>query len=579
MTSRLDLAPDLGTRRPAGVAVRGPRHARARRHGRLPAWAAAWAASHRRGLLVVGGLLLIAGVTHGRGMDGWPGRVNDDEGTYVAQAWAVQHWHTLAHYTYWYDHPPFGWIQIAAYTWATHAFERTATAVTAGREAMLWVKLASCALLYLLARRLRLGRPAAAAAVLLWSLSPLALAFQRMVFLDNLGVMWVLAALVLAASPRRSLLAVAGSAACLAAAILSKETAAVLLPAVALLLWQYRDQRTSSFSLPLFAAVLALLVVLYPLYAALKNELFEGPGHVSLLWAIKWQLFDRPPSGSLLDPHSDARALARSWLDTDPWLLGAGVSLTAVGLAVRRLRAVALALAIQVVMLCRNGYVPYAYVTAMLPFAALLVAGAADTAWNGNRNHHRHRHERRSPAGLPPNAAGRAAVVAALALGTIVVAPQWSHGISQAMTVDRSAPERDATAWATRHLPHDKLLLVDDNAWTDLVARGFRPYPIWFYKLDLDPAVRNSLRHGWRDIDYIMLGPLAPNTLHDLPLVNAALQHSRIVASFGNGEITIRQVLGHPPAQHEGGTPTGPDHAGGIRAAVTVGTVLRFSTD
>jgi len=531
--------PDQPADQPAGAAVLGLRHAPARRQARPAAWA--WTASHRRSLLVVGALLLVAGVAHGRGMDDWPGRINDDEGTYVAQAWAVQHWHTMAHYTYWYDHPPLGWIQIAGYTWATHAFERTATAVSAGREAMLWAKLASCALLYLLARRLRLGRPAAAAAVLLWSLSPLALAFQRMVFLDNLEVMWVLAALVLAASPRQSLLATAGSAASFAIAVLSKETAVVLLPAIALLLWQQRDRRTSGFGLPLFAAVLLLLVALYPLYAVLKNELFPGPGHVSLLWAVKWQLFDRPPSGSLLDPNSDARSLARSWLDTDPWLLGAGVSLTAVGLAVRRLRAVALVLAIQVAMLCRNGYVPYPYVTAMLPFAALLIAGIADTAWTGNRNG--------SLAGLPTacRAAAKTAVVAALALSMIVVAPQWSRGISEAMTVDASAPERAATAWVTRHVPHDKLLLVDDNAWTDLVARGFRPYPIWFYKLDLDPAVRQGLPHGWRDIDYIVLGPLPPRTLHDLPLVNAALRHSRILASFGNGAITVRQVLKHRP--------------------------------
>ena len=45
----------------------------------------------------------------------------DDEGTYTAQAWAIEHWHTLAHYTYWYDHPPIGWLVIAAWTWPTQA--------------------------------------------------------------------------------------------------------------------------------------------------------------------------------------------------------------------------------------------------------------------------------------------------------------------------------------------------------------------------------------------------------------------------------------------------------------------------
>lgn len=46
------------------------------------------------------------------GLEGNPQRI-DDEGTYAAQAWSVFHLGGLTHYTYWYDHPPLGWIQIA----------------------------------------------------------------------------------------------------------------------------------------------------------------------------------------------------------------------------------------------------------------------------------------------------------------------------------------------------------------------------------------------------------------------------------------------------------------------------------
>jgi hypothetical protein len=132
-----------------------------------------WVQAHRLDLAVVAGLLLAVGLVHGIGYDRFPGRINDDEGTYATQAYAVQYWHTMAHYTYWYDHPPLGWITIAAYTWATHAFERLPTAVTAGRETMLWAAVTSAALMYLLARRLGFHRVAAAAAVLIFGLSPL----------------------------------------------------------------------------------------------------------------------------------------------------------------------------------------------------------------------------------------------------------------------------------------------------------------------------------------------------------------------------------------------------------------------
>jgi len=498
-----------------------------------------WLRAHWLSLLIVAALLAAVGLVHAIGYDRFPGRINDDEGTYVAQAWAVQHWHSLAHYTYWYDHPPGGWITIAAYTWLTQAFERLPTAVSAGREFMVLVNLVGAAMVYLLGRRLGYHRLAAAGAVLLFGLSPLAVPFQRMVFLDNLAVMWTLAALAIAASPRRSLAASAGSAACFAMAVLSKETIAVLFPVLFLLLWQQSSPETRRYRIALFLTTFGALVFVYPLYAILKNELFDGPGHVSLLWAIDWQLFDRPPSGSLLDPNSETYATVRSWLDQDPLLLGAGVLLAPLGLLMRHTRAVALALVIQVILLLRNGYLPFPYVIAMLPFAALTVAGVAHRLCAGPiaKNW-------RSTAA---KRAGQLVVVCAVAASVVVVGPTWSRAAHRVMSEDDSRSSRQALAYVVTHVPKGSILLVDDNIWTDLVRRGFDPSPIWFYKLDLDPAVRARLRNGWRDIDYVVLGRLTPTTMRDLPLVAAAIEHSEVVASFGDGEIAVRRVSKDAP--------------------------------
>jgi hypothetical protein len=402
---------------------------------------------------------------------------------------------------------------------------------------MFWAKVASAALLYLLGRRLGFGRVAAAAAVLLFGLCPLGLGLQRMVFLDNLAVMWTLAALALAVSPRRSLAATAGSAVCFGLAVVTKETILVLAPALLVALWRNASPQTRRYGIPLFLTLFGGLLLFYPLYALLKNELFEGPGHVSLLWAVKWQLFGRPPSGSILDPASGSRGVLRFWFDQDPWLLVGGALLTPVGLWFRRTRAVALALGIQVAMLFRGGYLPYPYVIAMVPFAALVVAGVADQLW--------------CAAGGADRAvvrrAGRAAVALAVAAGLVVVAPAWGRGLEQAMTEDHSQPPRQALAFVLANVPPRSRLLVDDNLWTDLVRNGFNPNPIWFYKLDLDPAIRGSSPGRWRDIDYIVLGALPPTILQDLPLVTAAIKHSEVVASYGDGEITIRRVVKHAP--------------------------------
>jgi hypothetical protein len=542
-------APDshVGTAAPASVVpLHGVTIPPSRRRSRVLSWICV----HRLSLVIVAGLLVTVGVVHWIGYDRFPGRINDDEGTYVSQAWAVQHRHTLAHYTYWYDHPPVGWITIAGYAWLTRAFGRLPTAVSVGREFMVWVHVVSAAMIYLLARRLGYHRLAAAGAVLLFGLSPLAVPLQRMVFLDNPAVMWTLAALVLAASPRRSLAASAGSAVCFAIAVLSKETIAALFPALFLLLWQHTSPKTRRYRIALFLTLLGAAVFVYPLYAILKNELFEGPGHVSLLWAIKWQLFDRPSTGSLLDPSSGTYAIARSWLDNDPLLLGAGVIVTPVGLLIRRTRAVALALAIQVVMLCRNGYLPFPYAIAMVPFAALTIAGVADQLCKGPADERRSwhpEHSRTSRTWLVALArrTGQLGVVLAVTVSLVVIGPAWGQAAQRAMTEDHSQPPKQALAYVLAHVPRGSILLVDDNLWADLVRRGFNPNPVWFYKLDLDPAIRTRFRNGWRDVDYVVLGRLPPTTLRDLPLVAAAIGHSEVVASFG--DIAVRKVIKNAP--------------------------------
>ena len=71
-------------------------------------------------------------------------------------------------------------------------------------------------------------------AVVLFGLSPLAMEFSRSVYLDNVAVPWLLAAFVLASSPRRQPGRGGRDAACFVVAVLSKETTLVLLPALVL---------------------------------------------------------------------------------------------------------------------------------------------------------------------------------------------------------------------------------------------------------------------------------------------------------------------------------------------------------
>jgi hypothetical protein len=492
----------------------------------VPGWAAQLRRTRRRlaaarwlDLAIVGTLLAVVGVVHAINMGGSPAFF-DDEGTYVSQAWAVTHLGELAPYTYWYDHPPLGWLVMAAWSLVTGPFTGGAS-VAEARGLMLVLTLADCALLYVMARRLSMRRPFAALAVALFALSPLAVHYQRMVLLDNLGVTWLLAAFALVLTPTRRLSAYGVAGMCFAGAVLSKETLLLVAPALVVLIWQRTAGPSRAFSLGMFAAGASLLAGFYPLFALLRGELLQGSGHTSLMYGVDFQL-TRPGGGSLTDPNSGTRQLIRAWLHDDPVLPAAGALLAPIALAVRRLRAVALALVVPVVVAARPGsYVPAMFVIALLPFAALMVAGLADCL--------------RRPSARP------ALVVAAVAFA-VVVGPRWASSNLEQMRSDDAAPARQAIDWIDRHVDHRSTIVVDNTMWVDLVERGFaRQNTIWFYKLDLDPAVTLPRER----IDYVVRSNIMEFNARDLPRTRDLLTHSRPVAVFDRGaeRFEVRKVL------------------------------------
>ncbi len=487
------------------------------------------------------GMLLATNALH------WPPALFD-EGTYVGNAWAVQHGR-LAPYTYSYGHPPLGWLLIFFWTWASGAFGHGRFSIDGGRELMLVVSLVSCWLLYILGRRLDFGRAASAGAVILFALSPVALFFHRAVLLDNPAIAWALAAFVLAVTPRRRLWAFAASGACFAASVLSKETTFVLLPALLVAAGQNTDQRTRRYCATLFVSSLGVLVLTYPLYAALKGELLPGAGHVSLVGYTIVQLFTRQATGSVLDPHSITHATVAVWLRLDPWLLGAALALSPLALARRTTRAVALAYLIQVAMILRPGYLPSMYVIGLLPFAALTVAGSGEALWRTWRL-------------IRPRTSAWfvALVIGALAFAVVIgVALRWTHSAQVATTAKPDEPARVAERWLVDNVDHQQRLIVDDEFWIYLIEHGFDAQPVHggfysrtvvsYWPLDYDPAVRRYFPHGWRDFDYIVATEPIRVTRERTPEAGRALDHSRVLVVFGRGaqRIEIRAITASRP--------------------------------
>lgn len=529
--------------------------------------------SSRPDLLLCAALLAAILLVQGWNITHFP-TLSDDEGTYLAQAWAVQQGDGLAHYTYWYDHPPLGWIQIAFLTWLPSLIAPETMTVASMRFAMLLVSAACAVLLYVLARRLFLPRWAAGLAMLLFGLSPLSVVLQREIFLDNIAVMWMLLAFCLAASPSRHLWHHFAAGLAAATSVLTKETMLVVLPALLVTMWRHSHRDTRKYAVTGAITACALIGLSYPLFALLNNELFPGPGHVSLIDGITYQM-GREGSGSIFDPGSGSHGVFRSWLYYDRVLpLGglAGAALLLVTLrwsvTARALAGPSLVVAILALVAMRpSGYLPAMYVIQALPFLALVLAGGTASVvhavlrrdfrplWRlrwGDPQGAAGRVRGEAPAQRPRLGTGiRWAVAGILAVAAAAyVVPRWYDGNRAALTVDANGPYRAAASWLQDEVPDPSSarVLVDDALWLDLVHDGFEPGTgaIWFYKADLDPAVTKTMPRGWRDLDYVVSSPTVRRDAVDLPNVKAALEHSKPVAVFGDGEdrIEIRRIAG-----------------------------------
>ena len=530
-------------------------------------------------------VLGVVAIVHGVNLSGWPAFLNDDEGTYMARAWAVQTGLGAhggpAPYTYWYDHPPFGWMQLALWTWLTGTFRAGTHAVVSGRMAMLVVVVVTTALIYVLARRLGASRWAGWLAMALFGLSPLALAYTRLVMLDSFGLPWIVGAFVLALSPRRSLLAYAGAGVLFAGAILSKETYLLLLPALLLTIWLHVPARARRISLATFGATAAAIGAVYLLFAVLKGELIPGTGHVSLIGAVQWQLAQRAGSGYVWQSGTDSYDKVSGWLALDPWLLGAATAMTPLGIAVRRLRGVTAAFLTFVIVALRPGYLPFSLVTGALPWAALLAACGVDVVVRDVPNAVVAARSRLSSAklmrtlgagtddiGASDVSSGRKPYRSALTAGTRLVAsyratiaavavmvgvfmiPSWWTTDAHAMTTRSNTAFSQAEAWATSYIPKTAVVVTDDNMWTDLVDAGFAPNRvIWFWELDQDSDVKRRYPGGWRQVGWVIATPSVQANVAGsptaIPGVVDALAHSRLVVRFGSGAtaIEIRRVI------------------------------------
>ncbi|GAB2790935.1 phospholipid carrier-dependent glycosyltransferase [Streptomyces daliensis] len=515
--------------------------------------------------------------------------VSECEAALLADAWAVQHGEGLALTTYRWDQPPLAPLQLALLTWLPALLSPEALTVAPVRAVALAASAMSAVLLYVLARRLRLPRWAAGAAVALYGLSPLSVVTLRAVSSDGLALPWLLCAFVLAVPPHphpqlhtawRPF--AAGLAA--AVAVLTEETAFVALPALLLTLWTHTPHtphsphettRGARGRAALTAACGFLLPLLaWVLLAFLRGGLLPPPGTsrpgASLLGALRERLADAG-SGSVFTPGSAARRMIGGWLSCDLVLPVAG--LLAALLLVEGARwsrtarasagpALAVLLTAAFAALCPSGTGGHpgasTYAVQALPFLALslaaLAAALTSRVLHGGRaardDEHSVQDDEHAVRGDEPRTEHLLLSIcrwtlvwllaAAALLGTV---PRWYEGDRAVLTAEANAPQRQALSWlrASVARPESDRVLSDGTLWLGLVHSGFRPRTgaVWSHTAAHDPAVAAALPRGWRDLDYVVSTPLLRREAPRLPMTRRALAHSERLASFGEGAARV----------------------------------------
>jgi hypothetical protein len=522
----------------------------------------AWLVRQREPLWLAA-ILLVAALAHGINMFHFP-YYEDDEGTYMSQAWAVLHLGQLAPYTYWYDHAPGGWLQIALWAIFTGGFHTFGNTVETGRVFMLVLQVASTGLVYGIARRISGNVAVGTVAALIFALSAYGTYFHRRVLLDNLTTPWMLLSIFVLLSPRLTLAKIWLSALALGISILSKELTAFMVPPMAYLVYCRAHPSQRAFGIIGWLSVVLGLVSLYPLMALLKGEMFPQYSllggtapHVSLISTLQYQA-GRGSDGGLRNPHSQFWLLARVWMQDEP-LLEFGGSLCALisVLLIWRYRLVGVLGMITFSLwafIGRGGEVIEFYLVPLLP---LLAINVALVLWIYLENLARIRRLLGWPLVRLAQLAAVLACLAGIAGGYLTPHRGFAGDHLLLWNATQADAQTQALAWIEAHVPRIDSVISDNYLYTDLhdgsAPAGAYNYDDYYWKLDRDPAIGGTRYHDkWQNVDYLMttIQVLTDYNEAKLPLTGALLQHSVVVAHYDTGgwPVEIRQVIkpGHP---------------------------------
>jgi endo-1,4-beta-D-glucanase Y len=460
-------------------------------------------------------VLLISAVAHAVNMFHYPYYEND-EGTYISQAWSLVKYGKIAPYTYWYDHAPAGWILIALWSLLSGGFFTFGTAINSGRVLMLILHVLNTYLLIVIARKLTGKVWPGVISSLIFSLSPLAIYFQRLVLLDNMMIFWVLLSLALLLRDKFKLRYMYWSAVIFGIAALTKENAVFFIPAFLYVIATVSHKNHRSLALVKWLAVSCSVISFYFLYAILKSELIpqglfgDKTPHVSLIATLSEQMA-RGSTYPFWDTRSDFYASFIQWVQADRYFIFGGIVATilcmVLAIKIKRFRFVTIFNLLFLLFLLRGKLVVAFYIIPLIPFWALsiglLIDGAASLISNVFAASWRFVFRR-------PVVAKALYYPVMLTTACVLSYVFLTHQIGQ-YTRDETTPQIQTIAWIKNHLDPKAKIIVDNAIYVDLhekTATSSKMFPNadWFWKVERDPEVQaEKFDDSWNNVQYIVL--------------------------------------------------------------------------
>lgn len=186
-----------------------------------------------------------------------------------------------------------------------------------------------------------------------------------------------------------------------------------------------------------------------------------------------------------------------------------------------------------------HGYLPGMYIIGALPFLTLAVGAGLETMWERLEKH-------TATLTAKGRLRARRAGMACLVVGLLPVFwMQWIDQGRSLLTQQANTDWASTLEWDQGNVLEEDTILVPYVMWQDLNAADGRNDPwsvVATEKADLDPQFLVEHPGGWREIEWVVVGPSTDETIDglDLGMARQALEHS--VPMHSVGEWSVHRV-------------------------------------